>query len=202
VRGWIISRTRRSPANKCPQISGKAPSRLIPGLECCRAHFAVVPRAVDRNRCRLINLHNCQSTEMMREFTRTDLRKRATSADHQPAAMRKGKSHASKISASVIVLWLFVGAGAAQQTNFTRPQYQQDFDYLWQNISDDYAYFDQKQTDWNKVREIYRPQIDLVESRIKLPNNGIEVNFPPRSCFMLMAARARTLCRPSILICY
>ena len=58
-----------------------------------------------------------------------------------------------------------VATVAAPQTNFTRQQYQEDFDYLWQNISDDYAYFDQKQTDWNKVREIYRPQINAVKTR-------------------------------------
>jgi C-terminal processing protease CtpA/Prc len=62
------------------------------------------------------------------------------------------------------LLYLFVEAVPAQQTNFTRQQYEQDFDYLWQSISDDYAYFDQKQTDWNKVREIYRPQIIAVKT--------------------------------------
>lgn len=50
------------------------------------------------------------------------------------------------------------------QTNFTRQQYEEDFDYLWRNIEEDYAYFDQKQTDWNKVREIYRPRIGAVKT--------------------------------------
>ncbi len=31
-------------------------------------------------------------------------------------------------------------------------------------MSDEYAYFDQKQTDWNKVREIYRPRIGAVKT--------------------------------------
>ena len=53
----------------------------------------------------------------------------------------------------------------ALQTNFTRQQYEEDFDNLWQSFSDDYAYFDQKQTDWNKVREIYRPQLNAVRTR-------------------------------------
>ena len=53
----------------------------------------------------------------------------------------------------------------AAQTNFTRQQYEEDFDYVWKRISDDYAYFDQKQTDWNRVREIYRPRINEVRTR-------------------------------------
>jgi C-terminal processing protease CtpA/Prc len=71
-----------------------------------------------------------------------------------------------RVKLSVLVVWLclLVEAVAAQQTNFTRQQYEEDFDFLWQSISDDYAYFDQKQTDWMKVREIYRPQIGAVKT--------------------------------------
>ncbi|MDQ5846080.1 MAG: S41 family peptidase [Acidobacteriota bacterium] len=69
-----------------------------------------------------------------------------------------------KLSTLVILLCFFVEGVAAQQTNFTRQQYEEDFDYLWQSISDDYAYFDQKQTDWNKVRDIYRPQISAIKT--------------------------------------
>jgi C-terminal processing protease CtpA/Prc len=70
-----------------------------------------------------------------------------------------------KLSALVILLCLFVKAVAAPQTNFTRHQYDEDFDCLWRSISDEYAYFDQKQTDWKRVREIYRPQINAVKTR-------------------------------------
>lgn len=70
-----------------------------------------------------------------------------------------------KASTLVILSCVFVQAVAAPQTTFTRQQYEEDFDYLWRSISDDYAYFDQKQTDWNKVREIYRSQIDAVQTR-------------------------------------
>ena len=66
---------------------------------------------------------------------------------------------------SVRILFCFFAALATPQTNFTHQQYEADFDYLWQNISEDYAYFDQKQTDWNKVREIYRPQLSSVTTR-------------------------------------
>jgi len=70
-----------------------------------------------------------------------------------------------KLTTLVLLICFVVATVAASQTNFTRQQYQEDFDYLWQNISDDYAYFDQKQTDWKKVREIYRPQISAVRTR-------------------------------------
>ncbi|HEX8651759.1 MAG TPA: S41 family peptidase [Pyrinomonadaceae bacterium] len=70
-----------------------------------------------------------------------------------------------KLSTLIIFLCFFVEAVAAPQTDFTRQQYDEDFDYLWRSISDEYAYFDQKQTDWNKVREIYRPQINAVKTR-------------------------------------
>ena len=59
----------------------------------------------------------------------------------------------------LLSLCLYAEATAAAQPTFTRQQLEEDFDHLWQNISDGYAYFDRKETDWNKVREIYRPQI-------------------------------------------
>jgi len=65
----------------------------------------------------------------------------------------------------VLLLCFFGAAISAPQTTFTRRQYEEDFDYLWQSISDDYAYFDQKQTDWQKVREIYRPQLTAIRTR-------------------------------------
>lgn len=70
-----------------------------------------------------------------------------------------------KLSTLVVLLCLFVEAVAAPQADFTRQQYGEDFDYLWRRISDEYAYFDQKQTDWDRVRKIYRPRIDAVKTR-------------------------------------
>jgi carboxyl-terminal processing protease len=78
---------------------------------------------------------------------------------------RREKLGRVKASTLVILLCLFVQAVAAPQTTFNRQQYEEDFDYLWRSIADDYAYFDQKQTDWNKVREIYRPQVAAVKTR-------------------------------------
>lgn len=57
------------------------------------------------------------------------------------------------------------GRLAAQPAPLTPRQYQEDFDFLWNTVHDDYAYFDRKQTDWNKVRTCYRPQTDTLRSR-------------------------------------
>ena len=70
-----------------------------------------------------------------------------------------------KLPVLLVLLGFFAQAICAPQINFTRQQYEEDFDYLWQSLSDDYAYFDQKQTDWNKVGEIYRPQLSRVRTR-------------------------------------
>lgn len=52
----------------------------------------------------------------------------------------------------------------AQQT-LTSEQFTADFDSMWSGLRDKYAYFDKKETDWNKVRELYRPKLAGVKSR-------------------------------------
>ncbi len=71
---------------------------------------------------------------------------------------------ALKLSTFAFLLSCIIQAVAAQQNGLTRQQYEEDFDYFWQSILDDYAYFDQKQTDWHKVRQIYRPQLSAVQT--------------------------------------
>jgi C-terminal processing protease CtpA/Prc len=78
---------------------------------------------------------------------------------------------ATKLSALALLLCILVEAHTPAQKTFTRQQYEEDFDYLWQNISDAYAYFDGKQTDWKRVREIYRPQI----SNAKTPKEFVSL---------------------------
>lgn len=69
------------------------------------------------------------------------------------------------IVSGTILLLLFCAEVAHAQDTLTRQQYEEDFDYLWQNIADDYAYFDQKETDWKRVKEIYRPRAADVKTR-------------------------------------
>lgn len=52
-----------------------------------------------------------------------------------------------------------------QPAPLTSQQYVEDFDERWATLRDGYAYFDSRRTDWNRVREIYRPQAAEVRSR-------------------------------------
>lgn len=47
----------------------------------------------------------------------------------------------------------------------TPEQFTQDFDHLWSQLRDNYAYFDRKETDWDKVREVYRPRAARARTR-------------------------------------
>jgi C-terminal processing protease CtpA/Prc len=47
----------------------------------------------------------------------------------------------------------------------TSDQLTADFDTLWTTFRDNYAYFDKKETDWDKVRDLYRPQLAEVKSK-------------------------------------
>jgi C-terminal processing protease CtpA/Prc len=53
----------------------------------------------------------------------------------------------------------------AQDKTYTRNQYNEDFNFFWQSINDDYCYFDKKQTDWDKVKAIYGAAIDTITTR-------------------------------------
>jgi carboxyl-terminal processing protease len=54
------------------------------------------------------------------------------------------------------------------QFNLSQSQIEEDFNYLWQTINDNYVYFDKKQTDWDKVKEFYSPQIKNINSKERL----------------------------------
>ncbi len=54
---------------------------------------------------------------------------------------------------------------AYSQENLTPEQMTQDFDYLWSQLRDNYAYFDKKETDWNRVKEVYRPKFAKVRNK-------------------------------------
>lgn len=41
---------------------------------------------------------------------------------------------------------------------FAQSKYQKDFLEFWTDVNNHYAYFDQQNIDWNKVKEIYEPQ--------------------------------------------
>jgi carboxyl-terminal processing protease len=59
-----------------------------------------------------------------------------------------------------LVLFLYTTDGYTQAS-----PYKEDFNYFWNTIHDNYAYFNKKKIDWDKVKAIYAPQFDTVSSR-------------------------------------
>lgn len=57
--------------------------------------------------------------------------------------------------------WLSVSA----QQAVTPDQFTDDFDFMWSSLRDNYTYFDKKETDWNRVRQLYRPMLAGLKTR-------------------------------------
>lgn len=47
--------------------------------------------------------------------------------------------------------------------SYGQHKYQKDFDLFWNTINEEYAYFDAKQTDWNKVKDIYNNRLQSLK---------------------------------------
>lgn len=45
---------------------------------------------------------------------------------------------------------------------FGQTKYEKDFDEFWNDVDNNYAYFDQQQINWGKVKEIYQPQVKQI----------------------------------------
>jgi carboxyl-terminal processing protease len=62
------------------------------------------------------------------------------------------------------ITYLFIATLAPAQ-NITTRQYQEDFEYFWTTIHDNYCYWNKKQTDWEKVKTIYKPLVDTITNK-------------------------------------
>jgi len=69
-----------------------------------------------------------------------------------------------KCLAVAALICLYCISSSAQQT-FTSEQFIADFDFMWSGLSGSYSYFDKKETDWNKVKQLYRPSLAEVKTR-------------------------------------
>ena len=49
----------------------------------------------------------------------------------------------------------------SQNQAFTTTDFLEDFDYLWRTFAAEYAYFDEKDTDWARVRQHYRRKVEV-----------------------------------------
>jgi C-terminal processing protease CtpA/Prc len=48
--------------------------------------------------------------------------------------------------------------------SFGQTKYENDFNEFWNDVKNNYAYFDQQQINWDKVKEIYQPQVNQITS--------------------------------------
>lgn len=54
---------------------------------------------------------------------------------------------------------------SAQSDQVSTAHYREDYEYFWKSINEEYCYFNKKQTDWQKVKEIYEPRIEKITTR-------------------------------------
>jgi carboxyl-terminal processing protease len=47
---------------------------------------------------------------------------------------------------------------------FGQTKYEKDFNEFWNDVNSNYAYFDQQQISWQKVKEIYQPQVKEIKN--------------------------------------
>jgi len=62
-----------------------------------------------------------------------------------------------------VILFLLVSvlpavAQVAPEIADASERYVEDFDAFWEFVAEEYVYFDRKQTDWQRVRSVYRPR--------------------------------------------
>ena len=46
--------------------------------------------------------------------------------------------------------------------SFGQTKYEKDFNEFWNDVNSNYAYFDQQQINWNRIKEIYQPQVKQI----------------------------------------
>lgn len=46
--------------------------------------------------------------------------------------------------------------------SFGQTKYEKDFNEFWNDVNNNYAYFDQQQINWTRVKEIYQPQVKQI----------------------------------------
>lgn len=57
---------------------------------------------------------------------------------------------------------LFVITFLGVQVAFSQSKYEKDFEFFWNMLNKEYAYFDVKETNWQKVKDLYLPRIKKI----------------------------------------
>ncbi|WP_439129977.1 S41 family peptidase [Polaribacter sp.] len=63
------------------------------------------------------------------------------------------------MSKKIIILLFLIETFSVQTQN----KYEQDFNYFWETINTEYAYFDAKQTNWKNVKKVYRKKLKSIK---------------------------------------
>ncbi len=50
-------------------------------------------------------------------------------------------------------------------TAFSQTPFQKDFQFYWQTVADNFAYFGKQKTEWEKVKTIYQPTADTIKTK-------------------------------------
>ena len=66
---------------------------------------------------------------------------------------------------SLLFITCLCCTGVGAQQSLSQEQVTSDFDYMWSSLRDNYAYFDKKETDWHKVRDLYRPMLADIKTK-------------------------------------
>ncbi len=107
---------------------------------------------------------------------------------------------ANDLKKSACVLFLLLAFNGAAYPNlqrtFTPEQLTQDFDYLWLQLKENYAYFDKKKTDWSLVRETYRPKFAAITNEgdfIALLERVLDELYDPHTHLKVNTAQSTRL---------
>lgn len=65
----------------------------------------------------------------------------------------------------ITLIILLISSGAAFGQVYSTKQYKEDFNFFWNTVDSNYCYFEKKQIDWGKLRDIYSKQVDTLSSR-------------------------------------
>jgi carboxyl-terminal processing protease len=64
------------------------------------------------------------------------------------------------MKSKVLIIWITLGTFTSL---FSQSRYQKDFEFMWNLLDKEYAYFDIKSTDWKKVKSIYTSKADVIK---------------------------------------
>jgi C-terminal processing protease CtpA/Prc len=115
---------------------------------------------------------------------------------NKPVMSKTFKTLARVVLLLTVLLNSPVNSDSYFQERVTPEQFTQDFDYLWSHLRDNYAYFDKKETDWNLVREAYRPRVAGVGNKtefITLLERVLEELYDPHTHLKVNTNRSTRL---------